>query len=464
MFQNEFSITLEDKQVPLSRQKRYILFSLILTLSLAQSMDQGAVSGSTKEIQEHFDIDNLSLGTLGSIVFIGNTLGCIVTFGLINRIHRKILLMGTTLILAGTYIIIAQVKYFVIVLIARFISGMMQSFTGIYSPVWCDQFGIYKNRSLFLALFHISTPFGYFAGYIIGMMVSWQFAYYISIILLIGHALVFLLFDNDFFSATLMPMKRNMTVERNDDDNVSMFEEVPSVDDKDMFSSLCKEFLACLKSVKFVLLNITLIFIYFVVSGIQFWINDYLENSLYIEKKEVRLYLFAAVVATSPILGIVLGGVIVKAIFGGYEHKNAILAPLIFALMVTLTANFVVISSSVVISLIALWIYLFFGSMTLPGLNGMVLCSVAKEFSGNASALSTFMYNVFGKFPAPNVYGFIKEKTQGMFNGKVPMVVLLNAAVFGLIALVVEALRGYKKENKTEDNNRLNEESEQIIN
>ena len=51
-----------------------------------------------------------------------------------------------------------------------------------------------------------------------------------------------------------------------------------------------------------------------------------------------------------------------------------------------------------------------------------------------------------------------------MFNGKVPMVVLLNAAVFGLIALVVEALRGYKKENKTEDNNRLNEESEQIIN
>ena len=88
----------------------------------------------------------------------------------------------------------------------------------------------------------------------------------------------------------------------------------------------------------------------------------------------------------------------------------------------------------------------------------------AKEFSGNASALSTFMYNVFGKFPAPNVYGFIKEKTQGMFNGKVPMVVLLNAAVFGLIALVVEALRGYKKENKTEDNNRLNEESEQIIN
>ena len=143
MFQNEFSITLEDKQVPLSRQKRYILFSLILTLSLAQSMDQGAVSGSTKEIQEHFDIDNLSLGTLGSIVFIGNTLGCIVTFGLINRIHRKILLIGTTLILAGTYIIIAQVKYFVIVLIARFISGMMQSFVGIYSPVWCDQFGIF---------------------------------------------------------------------------------------------------------------------------------------------------------------------------------------------------------------------------------------------------------------------------------------------------------------------------------
>ena len=55
-------------------------------------------------------------------------------------------------------------------------------------------------------------------------------------------------------------------------------------------------------------MNITLTSMFMIVSAIQFWISDYMENGLLIENEKVRLYGFAAVVVTSPPAGIILGG------------------------------------------------------------------------------------------------------------------------------------------------------------
>ena len=114
---------------------------------------------------------------------------------------------------------------------------------------------------------------------------------------------------------------------------------------------------------------------------------------------------------------------------------------------VTVIANFVVITSSTWIFAISLWIYLFFGSMMLPGLNEMVLSSIPKEFAGNANSLSTLLYNVFGKFPSPNVYGFIKGKAGNRFHKKLPMVITVNIASLGLISLIVLAVITFNKIN-----------------
>ena len=69
----------------------------------------------------------------------------------------------------------------------------------------------------------------------------------------------------------------------------------------------------------------------------------------------------------------------------------------------------------------------------LPGMNGIVINSVPKEFAGNASALSTLIYNCLGKFPSPNVYGFIKQKTGPRLGGRIPMTVTVNFAFLGLL-------------------------------
>ena len=258
--------------------------------------------------------------------------------------------------------------------------------------------------------------------------------------------------DKKLFSSTLMPVKRKQaqSLVNNtsiDNDAVSTFEEIEKKENHNVIKTICSEFLVCFKSIKFVMLNLTLIFIYYVVSAIQFWINDYLEECLKIDNPKKRLILFASIVITSPILGIILGGVVIKSLFGGYDKPRAIFGPIIFSFFVTVIANFVVITSSTWIFAISLWIYLFFGSMMLPGLNGMVLSSIPKEFAGNANSLSTLLYNVFGKFPSPNVYGFIKGKAGNRFHKKLPMVITVNVASLGLISLIVLAVITFNKIN-----------------
>ena len=135
--------------------------------------------------------------------------------------------------------------------------------------------------------------------------------------------------DKKLFSSTLMPVKRKQaqSLVNNtsiDNDAVSTFEEIEKKENHNVIKTICSEFLVCFKSIKFVMLNLTLIFIYYGVSAIQFWINDYLEECLKIDNPKKRLILFASIVITSPILGIILGGVVIKSLFGGYDKPRFI--------------------------------------------------------------------------------------------------------------------------------------------
>lgn len=446
--------------ITIKRKSRYFVFVFFLTLSFSQSMDQGALSGSTNDLKHYFDISDGLLGTLGSIVFIGNTLGCILTFTLINRMNRKYILLGASAITTVCAFTISQSKSFYLVLASRLVSGATQSFCGIYTPVWIDQYGIFKNRSLFMALFQISSPLGYIAGYVIGMLTNWKIPFYMITSFIGVHIIVLVFIKDKYFSRKYHNIKKNPNAEISGDAD-SVFEEKVDLEAAHHFkcSSIGQEFCACLKSPIFVLANCSLTMIFFVVSGIQFWINDYLELSIGINDKKQRLYIFAVIIITSPILGIILGGVFVKALFGGYDKKNTILFPLGCAIVVGVVANFTIMTLNVWVFASTLWLYLFFGSMVLPGMNGIIISSVPKEFAGNASALSTLIYNCLGRFPSPNVYGFIKQKTGQSFDGRIPMTVTVNFAILGLIFLIIATIVKYRTSNNKKNEKIILEET-----
>ena len=83
----------------------------------------------------------------------------------------------------------------------------------------------------------------------------------------------------------------------------------------------CRQIGMLLCSPLYVLLTLALCFLYFVVTGIQFWITDYLHEVVG-EPKEKVLTAFAITSCTGPALGVVFGGWLVDRM-GGYKDESA---------------------------------------------------------------------------------------------------------------------------------------------
>ena len=75
-------------------------------------------------------------------------------------------------------------------LFARFLSGFSQVILAIYLPVWVDAFAPSHMKTKWMTMIITAAPGGLFFGYtmtagIVSIGVSWQWAFYIHIILLI---------------------------------------------------------------------------------------------------------------------------------------------------------------------------------------------------------------------------------------------------------------------------------------
>ena len=61
--------------------------------------------------------------------------------------------------------------------------------------------------------------------------------------------------------------------------------------------------------------------LFYVVTGIQYWLPDYIQTVLDIEPHEATMY-FVIVSLSAPIGGVVVGGIITSA-YGGYNTVKA---------------------------------------------------------------------------------------------------------------------------------------------
>ena len=495
--------------LPISRKMRWIVFIFFIMITVFMGLDQGILSSTTSDLMKDFKMNERELGGFGGMVFFGNAIGCLCSFALINKFNRKCLLMTSMSLDVLSLFLTTQTKNILLLYTCRTIAGLTQSFLAIYAPVWSDQFGAHKSKSIMLALIHIFSSIGYLFGYIMGILMGWENSFFIQNFILIIHILVIFIFLPDkYFSMSLMPLKaklhlQNLNKDKKDKEekedkeaNVEneeinkikkMINEVVDneehkknlIDDKDkekkaeedndiesLFEDiqtknedLGKEsFIVYLKvlinSPIYILMNITLTSIFMIVSGVQFWINDYLENGLLIKDEKTRLYCVISVVVTSLPLGIILGGIISGKI-GGYDTEKAIYIPLIASFIVSIFANLAPLTDKLVTFFVLFWIYLFMGSILLPVARGIVLVSIDKKYNGPGNAVSTLIYSIFGKLPGPNLYAFYKSKFTDK-HSRIPFWLLLNMAIPGFLAtlICVKFQREKYRKLRNEDNNK----------
>ena len=510
--------------VPLSRKMRWAVFITLISITILSDLDQGILSSTTSILMKDFGMTERELGGLGGMIFLGTALGCVCSFTLINKFNRKYLLLGTMCFDVLSLFFTTQTNNLFLLYFCRVIAGFTLSFLNIYIPVWSDQFGIHKHKSIFLSIIHLSSNFGYLFGYVLGILMGWENSFYLENILIIIHIVVIFMFLPDkYFSMNLMPLKAkfelynkketinkkdgqiekdekliknindiNLNINTVDDeeknqnlidnknkeeekkemleeDNNSLFEDIKKKNQDISKESILRHLKVLIKSPIFILMNITLASMFIIVSAVQFWINDYLEYGLLMEDEKKRLYAFAFVVITSPPAGIILGGILSGKV-GGYDTEKAIYIPLITSFFVCILANIVPLTSNLFIFLPFFWIYLFLGSVLLPVANGIILVSVDKKYAGSANSVSTLIYNILGRLPGPNLYAFFKSQIDDK-NSRIPFWLLLNMAITGFIAVLIcvkfqkQKYRNLKNLNLTEEEKLIfdNKENENNI-
>ena len=486
--------------ITLSRKMRWIVFALLIYISIVMELDQGVLSSTTDSLSKDMELNDNQLGGLGSMIFLGKALGCIIFFTLINKLNRKYMLLVTSFLTILSLLLTTQTKNLILLYLCRIVVGLAQSYLGIYSPVWADQFGIHKYKSIILSCQHLSSSLGYLFGYVMGIWLGWELSFYVQNIMLVIPTVILIFISDKYFSMSLMPIKSKMKLlEKEEDknnkkdeiekeikkikvtvlddsyeeekineenkeeepidleDDISLFEDIQKQGENMSKRSIILQIKAIIKSPLFILINITLCSIYAIVAAIQFWINDYLQFGLQIEDAKTRFIMFGSVIVTSPPLGMVIGGIILSKV-GGYESEKAIYIPLISSLIVSIFANLAPLSTNAYIFLPLFWVYFFSGSTIIPAANGISLVSVEKKYAGAASSISILLYNVLGRFPGPNLYAFFKSLVDDD-TSRTPMWLLLNVSVIGFLAVLI-ALKFNKKKFKKLKEELLKKEKE----
>lgn len=122
---------------------------------------------------------------------------------------------------------------------------------------------------------------------------------------------------------------------------------------------------------------ISLTGLFYVVTGIQYWLPDYIQVILDVDPQTAVLY-FVVVSLTAPIGGVIVGGIITSSL-GGYNTPKAMKLQCIMgvcAVICCLPAPWFHTNSSFYYVGMLFWGILFFGGFILPPVTGIMISSV----------------------------------------------------------------------------------------
>lgn len=196
----------------------------------------------------------------------------------------------------------------------------------------------------------------------------------------------------------------------------------------------------------------------FVITAIQFWGSDYMENVLKVEKATVN-YVFIIICLTAPTLGVFIGGAVTSCL-GGYEKMGASYLCLIGAFSATLMAIPIPFMDTLAGFASFLYGVLVFGGIIFPSIYGkikylflgIIISSVSHDHKTAASSLAVIIMNLLGYIPAPFFYGFVNDLAKSRFP-KLSMSICLYYSITGFIWMLLSVIfrkREFKAREESE--------------
>ena len=194
----------------------------------------------------------------------------------------------------------------------------------------------------------------------------------------------------------------------------------------------------------------------FVVTGIQFWISDYMQEVMNIPSSKVYI-IFSIVCITAPTLGVLSGGIFIQYL-GGYTNKKALDACFKISIIAGICGLFLPLINYAFIFVIFMWLLLFFGGSITPGLTGIMIASIPENSKEIGNSITQLFYNLIGYLPSPFIYGLVCKYTGGS-QSRWGLAVLVLWGIFGVVSLYFARkydFEYYEIENYNEMENQQN--------
>jgi len=179
----------------------------------------------------------------------------------------------------------------------------------------------------------------------------------------------------------------------------------------------------------------------FTSTGITFWTTHYMTKILKFEENKVEAA-FISLSITAPILGILIGGLIIQKFFGGYESKNSIFFAVLMLILGSCFIPFIYFVDNIVLFCFNLWAILFLGASCIPVLQGISISSLPKHLRSSGNSLYNLIIFAIGFSPGPFMYGFISDRTTN--DPKLAYLLMICWCYIGFICLILCTIIKYK--------------------
>jgi len=455
----------------LKKQEARWLFRWILFTEVAVYMEAGAVPALLHELAHWFEMSYSQQGFLGGIVYLMISLGCPLATVCFQRYSPKWVLVIALFLNCGAVILFGctpsgYAASYYLLLGARALIGFTQAFLCVYMAVWIDHFAPADKFTTWFSYNQASVPGGIVLGYLAGTVMvqidlangtsdgsgcgyftCWRYPFLLQASLILP-VCIRLLFVREPYMECIHQVGRpetDMPLDASPNSSVPLVEQHITLpppqhplpeeewlieEGDEAGGSLrqrcwwnCKERCADVTEVLsqplFIMVMLLLSSIYFVATGIQYWVTDYLISVLH-GPKAIVMILVVVCSATAPIAGVVFGGWFIDRYCGGCRGHGPRLKALgvvtVFGLLANIfsyPATFV--TDEIYVPCMCVWLLLFFGASSLPALTGIYIDIVPPYAKATGSSLAQLLTNIMGFAAAPVVSGWLMDFFQGNF-------------------------------------------------
>lgn len=448
------------RKVRLSRYYRIFLYFIMVTMEGMVNVSSGLLSSATKEVKKSLNMNDAKFGSFGT----ANSLGRIISstlFGMFNQvISRK---WSTTLSVGfhALFLLCFQITNNANILIfVRGLQGLTQMPQAIYIPVWIDQFGIRKYRTVQITSLQLFMTTGKCIGYFLNMffgLENWKKGFFIEAMYLLFCSFCCLISSEDYFSRTLY----RPDTEDNERITCTVYEEKQEKSNKNVKKN---NFLYDLKILSCHSLYLISMICRCILHGLNtclhFWLADFMRNVIH-EKNQLKITICYSIICfTGPLFGI-LANLVLKPWIGNYESRKASW-PLVF---LQLTASIFAVSigfmkSTLTVSFATI-LFLMFNSSALPLLQGILISCVDKSLSATGFAIANILTQVLTSGTTPLLYGIINDRYKEQYPS-LAMISIMSLQFIAVPFLAALAILRNKKFDE-EEKKKKEEQGEELI-